>query len=94
MTARGLVVFGMLLLIGALVAPGSLSSYVPLGLAFWVFALLLTFSRTYIHRAPMPGQGRLFEYKDHPIAYHSGFAMAVAIFGFICWILIRAYIND
>jgi hypothetical protein len=40
----------------------------------------------------MPGQGGLFEYETHPVAYHAGFATAVAICGIIFGILIRAYI--
>ena len=83
---------GAFALIAPVIAPASLSAYVSLGLALWVLAFLLTLSRTYILRAPMPGQGGLFEYETHPVAYHAGFATAVAICGIIFGILIRAYI--
>ena len=91
-TARGLVALGAVALIAAAIFPASLSAYVPLALALWVLALLMTLARTYILRAPMPGRGGLFEYKEHPIAYHTGFLVAVGLFGFILTILLRAYI--
>ena len=91
-TARGLVVLGSVALILAVMAPASLSSYIALGLALWVLALLITLSRAYILRAPMRAQGGLLEYKQHPVAYHIGFVVFIVIFGFILSVLIRAYI--
>jgi hypothetical protein len=91
--ARGLVALGAISLVSAVVAPASLSAYVSLGLALWTLALLITLSRTYMLRAPMPARGGLLEYNSHPIAYHAGFAVAVVIFAFVFVVLMKAYIS-
>jgi hypothetical protein len=91
-TARGFVVLGAVALVIAAIFPTSLSPYAFLGLALWVLALLLTLSRTYILRAPWPGAGGLFEHKAHPVGYHASFFVAIAVFGFILAVLIRAYV--
>ncbi len=90
--ARALVLLGVIALFAAVIFPTSMSGTIFLGLALWVSAFLITFTRAYILRAPLPGRGGLFEYRAHPVAYHVGFDAVVAIFGFILGILIRGFL--
>ena len=91
--ARSLVVIGAVLIVCAVLWPLQMHAGIRLGLAAMVIAAMATFTRHYLLRTPFPRRyGGIVEVRAQPFAYHVGFAVLIALFSFVAWVLLHEYI--